>query len=130
MISYIGAKREYIVLAKPGLYFIVRGQSMEPLCKEGDFVLLDKMSYLVFRPRSGDVVVLRHPQEDRLILKYITKEKVEGRHSFYWVEGLNKEESSDSRSFGWIPQEMILGRVLLINKPRTRAKLGAGLRSA
>ena len=49
-------------------YFKVRGQSMEPLCREGDFVLLDRLSYLIFRPRSGDVVVLSHPQEDRLIL--------------------------------------------------------------
>ncbi|MEK6809517.1 MAG: S26 family signal peptidase [Nanoarchaeota archaeon] len=97
-------------------YFVVRGQSMEPLCKEGDFVLLDKLSYLMFRPRAGDVVVLHHPQEDRLILKYIVEEKVKERHSFYWVEGLNKEGSSDSRNFGWVSREMILGKVQVIHR--------------
>ena len=103
---------------------------MEPLCKEGDFVLLDKVSYVLFRPRVADVVVLRHPQEDRLILKYITKEKIEYNSSLYWVEGLNKKGSLDSRDFGWIPRELILGKALLAKKTRITAKLGAGLRSA
>ena len=89
---------------------------MEPLCKEGDFVLLDKLSYLVFRPKIGDIVVLRHPQEERLILKYIMEERAENHYSFYWVEGLNKEGSSDSRSFGWIPRKMILGKAQVIHR--------------
>ena len=110
-------------------YFKVRGQSMEPLCKEGDFVLLDKLSYLMFRPRVGDMVVSRHPQEDRLILKYIVKEKVTGRRSFYWVEGLNKEGSSDSRSFGWVSREAVLGKALIIRKqPQKKFSTGGVLR--
>ncbi|KKU93199.1 MAG: Nickel-type superoxide dismutase maturation protease [Candidatus Yanofskybacteria bacterium GW2011_GWC1_48_11] len=99
---------------------------MEPLCKEGDFVLLDKLSYHIFRPKAGDIVVLRHPQEDRLILKYIMSERVEDGRLLYWVEGLNKEGSSDSRSFGWVPKEMILGKALIIGGPRIGAKLGTG----
>ena len=95
---------------------------MEPLCKEGDFVLLDGLSYFLFRPKAGDIVVLRHPQEDRLILKYIMQERVEDRRSFYWVEGLNKEGSSDSRSFGWVPREMILGKAILIRQGVRPAK--------
>ncbi len=98
---------------------------MEPLCKEGDFVLLDKLSYLMFRPRVGDMVVLLHPQEERLILKYIKREKVVENSFFYWVEGLNRESSSDSRNFGWIPRETILGRALIISKPHT-PKLSTG----
>ena len=109
-------------------YFSVRGQSMEPLCKEGDFVLLDKFSYLVFRPRVGDVVVLSHPQESRLILKYIMKGKIKGRDSFYWVEGLNKEESLDSRSFGWIRQEMILGKAIVVRKQTKKFSTDGDLR--
>jgi nickel-type superoxide dismutase maturation protease len=97
-------------------YFKVKGQSMEPLCKEGDFVVLDKLSYLMFRPRVGDTVVLRHPKQNRLLLKYITKEKIEDSSLFYWVEGVNKTESSDSRSFGWIQREMILGRAIVVKR--------------
>mgnify|MGYP001573423920 CR=1 FL=1 len=104
---------------------------MEPLCKEGDFVLLDRLSYLMFRPRVGDIVVLFHPQEDRRILKYVVKEKVAERGLLYWVEGLNKEGSSDSRSFGWVPREAILGKALIIGKSRTlKLSTGHGLRAA
>jgi nickel-type superoxide dismutase maturation protease len=97
-------------------YFRVKGQSMEPLCKEGDFVLLDKLSYLAFRPRAGDTVVLKHPEQNRLLLKYIMKERLAYNILLYWVEGLNKTESSDSRNFGWVPREMILGRAVVVKK--------------
>lgn len=103
---------------------------MEPLCKEGDFVLLDKVSYLIFRPRVGDMVVLSHPREDRLILKYIKREKVSENGFSYWVEGLNKESSSDSRNFGWVPREAILGRALIISRSRSsKLSTGYGLRA-
>ncbi len=109
-------------------YLRVKGQSMEPLCKEGDFVLVDTLSYLVFRPKTGDIVVLRHPKEERLILKYIVKEKVAEHHSFYWIEGLNKEGSSDSRIFGWIPRGLVLGKALIIRRqPQKKFSTGYGL---
>ena len=103
-------------------YFVIKGQSMEPLCKEGDFVLLDKWSYMIYRPKIGDIVVLRHPAEqDRFILKYIMREKANEYGWLYWVEGLNKEESSDSRSFGWIPRSVIVGRAKIVQNPETAA---------
>lgn len=102
-------------------YFVVKGQSMEPLCKEGDFILLDKLRYLVYEPKVGDIVVLRHPvQQDRFILKYIMRDMMSEYGALYWVEGLNKEESSDSRSFGWIPRNIIMGKAKIIQRPKSR----------
>jgi signal peptidase I len=99
---------------------------MEPLCKEGDFVFLDRLSYFMFRPRVGDIVIMRHPHEARLILKYIIKERSDERGFWYWVEGLNKEGSSDSRNFGWVTRDLILGKAIIIRKrektPRLRAR--------
>jgi len=91
---------------------------MEPLCKEGDFVFLDKLSYLIFRPRAGDLIVLKHPQKEILLLKYVITEKEDTEGYFYWVEGLNKTESSDSRNFGWIPKEKILGKAIMAQKQK------------
>jgi len=89
---------------------------MEPLCKEGDFVLLDKLFYVMIRPKAGDTVVLKHPQQEKLLLKYVLREKTDGARYFYWVEGLNKMDSLDSRNFGWVPRNMILGRAIVAKK--------------
>jgi|SRR3989338_5502737 len=94
-------------------YFIVKEHSMEPSCREGDFVFVNKMSYLFFRPKVGQLVVLKDPTDPfRLILKRITAAK----NPFFWVEGDNKEESIDSRHFGWVRSKVLLGQAKVIHK--------------
>ena len=94
-------------------YFLVKEQSMEPSCQEGDFVLVNKMSYLFFRPKVGQLVVLKDPRDSsRLVLKRITAAK----NSFLWVEGDNKEKSRDSRHFGWVSSKSLLGQAKVIHK--------------
>ena len=39
----------------------VKERSMEPFCREGDFVLANRMSYLFSAPKIGHIVMLRHP---------------------------------------------------------------------
>jgi uncharacterized protein YpmB len=74
------------------------------------------MSYLLFRPRAGDTIVLMHPQQSRLLLKYVLQEKLQNKRFYYWVEGLNKKESSDSRAFGWVPKDYIFGKAIVVRK--------------
>tara|TARA_Y100000310_G_scaffold92577_1_gene90230 strand:- start:885 stop:1076 length:192 start_codon:yes stop_codon:yes gene_type:complete len=38
------------------------------------------------------------------------------RRMLYWVEGDNKEKSQDSRDFGWIRRNMLLGKAKVIHK--------------
>lgn len=105
------------------VFFIVQGQSMEPYCEEGDFVL--SVPYIFSHPKVGDIAVLRHPQEGIVMVKRITNVKGD----WYWVEGDNKLESSDSREFGWISREHILGKAYIVGKPRTRASSVRGCAS-
>ena len=91
--------------------FRVTGASMVPLLHPGDEVLVDLRAYTRQRPRSGDVVVARHPyQSDLKIIKRVTDVMADGR---YHLQGDNPdpEASSDSRSFGLVTFEHILGRV-------------------
>lgn len=118
-------------------YFVVREKSMEPWVGEGDFVLGDRMSYLFFKPRVGHVVVARHPQKSNMLL---LKRIVAAQEGMYWIQGDNGSKSKDSRHFGWVGKEYIVGKAHIVGKPRTRAPhkdkshagqapLGAGLRS-
>ncbi len=89
--------------------FKVTDRSMEPSFNEGDFVLVEKFSYLLSRPRENDVVVLRHPHNSKFLLKRISK-TINGA---VFVEGDNKTESEDSRQFGPVSKREIVGKVLV-----------------
>jgi signal peptidase I len=93
-------------------YFMVKEQSMEPFCQEGDFVVVNRMSYLFSRPKVGQLVVLKDPRDSRRIVKRIGVVK----DSFVWVEGDNREKSTDSRNFGWVSVKALLGQAKVIHK--------------
>lgn len=85
--------------------FTVSGNSMLPTLKEGQDVLSFNWAYLGKKPKVGDIVVIK--QDGKEMVKRV--QKVDGRRIF--VEGDNKEESTDSRYFGPISRDQIVGKV-------------------
>jgi nickel-type superoxide dismutase maturation protease len=83
---------------------------MAPSFVAGERVLVNKMAYRFGRsPRVGDVVVVRDPRmEERMMIKRIAGERDGG----WLVEGDNPSESTDSREFGAVGREVIVGKVL------------------
>lgn len=75
---------------------------MAPVLLAGDFLLV---RYGV-PPRPGDIVVVRLPGRP-LGVKRAIRRTADG----WWVEG-DARESTDSRSFGPVPSEAVLGRVV------------------
>ena len=43
--------------------FRIEGHSMEPTLHEGEYVLINKMSYLLNEPQRGDIIVLEFPND-------------------------------------------------------------------
>ncbi|MFZ0666512.1 MAG: nickel-type superoxide dismutase maturation protease [Acidimicrobiales bacterium] len=85
--------------------FVVAGPSMLPTLEAGDRLLVARIG----RPGAGDLVVLRDPaSRSRLICKRVVSS--DGRHVV--VRGDNAEASTDSRAFGPVPVEQVLGRVI------------------
>jgi len=83
--------------------FRVEGESMLPEFKPGDRVVVDT----TVQPQEGDVVVLRQPREDRLIVKRVARLE----NGYYIVSGDNDAHSTDSRAFGRVARQQILGKV-------------------
>ncbi len=82
---------------------------MAPLLQPGDEVLVNRRAYRRASPRPGDIVVARHPyRTDLRVVKRIASVLENGDCE---LEGDNRSESTDSRYFGPIPAERILGRV-------------------
>jgi nickel-type superoxide dismutase maturation protease len=88
----------------------VEGKSMLPDVSPGERVLVNRAAYWLRQPSAGDLVVLRDPRDRRrLLLK-----RIEGAEGERWrVAGANAGESTDSRTFGPVERELIVGKVLL-----------------
>lgn len=83
----------------------VIGQSMAPTFRDGDWLLVGVGLPIT----AGCVVLARDPRKlDRLVVKRAIRQASSG----WWVEGDNESWSTDSRQFGLIRKELILGRVL------------------
>ncbi|MDD5711000.1 MAG: vitamin K epoxide reductase family protein [Candidatus Colwellbacteria bacterium] len=88
--------------------FVASGNSMLPVYPAGSKLFVSRAVCIFYRPKVGDAVVLRDPRNGRLILKRIKS----GNGGEYWVEGDNPVESTDSRSFGLVKREDIIGKVM------------------
>jgi signal peptidase I len=95
---------------------------MSPTFAAGDRVVVNRLAYRLRWPVKGELVALRHPMDEDLpLLKRVagvpgdviadgTEEYALGPDEWF-VVGDNRDASSDSRSFGPIPSERIIGKV-------------------
>ena len=96
---------------------------MEPALSAGDFLL-------AIRPRqvrTGSIVVVERPDRPGFeLIKRVagcpgdSVDGVELGPGRYWVLGDRPSESTDSRTFGAVERELILGRVVFRYRPFRR----------
>jgi signal peptidase I len=104
--------------------FIVSGSSMDPTFQNGDYLIVDEISYKFHEPEKGDVIIFRYPRDpSKFFIKrvaYLPGETVEmngekrilGKNEYY-VLGDNSLQSSDSRYWGTLSGDLIVGRAFL-----------------
>lgn len=129
--------------------FIVSGASMSPTFENGEYLIVDELTYRLEAPQRGDVVIFRYPRNpSEFFIKRIiglpgetvtiaggsvtitqadgttvaldepyVKNLGNGRDATYevsdenyFVMGDNRPESSDSRVWGLMPRENLIGR--------------------
>ncbi len=83
----------------------VEGSSMQPQLRAGDLIFLLKTQKL----KVGQIAIAKRPDRPNLLVikrvKAITKKG-------YWLEGDNQSESDDSRIFGEVDKDLILGKYI------------------
>ena len=132
--------------------FFVNGASMEPQFHDGEYLIIDELSYRLTDPERGEVIVFKYPKDpSQYYIKRIiglpgekikiNQEKItifnsknpdgfilnennyliDGKkrdfsmetklsNSEYFVMGDNRHASSDSRIWGSLPENFIIGR--------------------
>jgi len=82
---------------------------MAPTLLAGEFVVVDRHAYRNASPSVGDIVLAPDPREPQrmLVKRVIECDPAAGA----WLEGDNPGASTDSRHFGPLPADGIMGRV-------------------
>jgi signal peptidase I len=137
-----------VFIAQP---FIVNGESMVPTLQNGDYLIIDQISYTQRAPERGEVIVFRFPtNQQRFLIKRIVGlpgetiaingsrvTAIEQNGSIiqleesyintdfssygewelgpdeYFVMGDNRQKSSDSRTWGVLQEDLIVGKTFL-----------------
>jgi nickel-type superoxide dismutase maturation protease len=86
----------------------ISGDSMIPTFRDGDVLLVNRLAYWFRRPQKGEVIALQDPRDGKTLIKRIKKIEKDT----YFVLGDNKLHSTDSREFGMIGKNLIIGKVL------------------
>lgn len=85
--------------------FEVDGDSMSPTLENGDLVLVNFQTEF----KVGDIILANHPfDKGEKLIKRIWKISPEGK---YFLVGNNLAKSTDSRHFGELSAQDILGKV-------------------
>ena len=90
----------------------VSGSSMSPTYRDGDWLVVSwfegGLAPLVGERILGKVVVVEREERPGI---FLVKRLQKSHGGNFWVQGDN-DESTDSRSWGWIPANEVVGVVL------------------
>ncbi len=88
----------------------IAGPSMEPTLRSGQWWLVRRTT----RVRPGQLIVFWHPtRADLLTVKRVAHRQAGG----WWVLGDNADSSDDSRGFGLVDPQRVVGRLVLRYRP-------------
>jgi len=121
-----------IIILSNIIIFEVHGASMEPTLFEGDIILINRL-FFKKNFKKYDIIIFQRGFDPKYIIKRIlgcpydtvVYENREGTDTLtlnkgeYFMEGDNKDHSTDSRQYGPINRNQIIGKkIIIIKQPK------------
>lgn len=96
-------------------FYHVPSTSMQPTLEPGDILLADTWAYAHGNDVAiDDVVLFRLPETEKVMVKRVNKIKQKEESNNLYVLGDNSPFSHDSRQYGWVDSQELLGKAALI----------------
>ena len=127
----------------------IDGSSMNPTLENGQYLLINNLSYYLDEPERGDIIVFHHPNSDLNLIKRViglpgdhveindrtvkvndvvlNEPYIQASPTYtgewmvpegeFFVLGDNRNSSSDSHTWGFLPKENIIGKATVIYWP-------------
>ena len=102
--------------------FIVNGASMEPTFHDGEYLIVDELSYFLRSPKRGEVIVFRYPKDPS---QFFIKRIIGLPGETIIVENGTVAIQNEAYPNGAVLEETYLP-LLLETAPNGRTELGAG----
>jgi signal peptidase I len=99
----------------------VRGFSMFPTFSDGEIIIIER----IFELKKGEVYVFKSPNEEKFLIKRLNEIIISPCNAeiFLYFLGDNVEDSIDSRVFGMIKPENVVGKVRKLFRRRKDERL-------
>ncbi len=87
----------------------ITGVSLYPKFKDKEYIIAIKSKYFI---AQNSFVVFYNAKSKLPMIKQVSKIKISNNKKQYYVLGIDKINSIDSREFGWIDEGDIIAQVL------------------
>ncbi|XP_034950397.1 mitochondrial inner membrane protease subunit 1-like [Chelonus insularis] len=113
----------HCILEYVGDFIVCTGPSMEPTLYSKDVIFTEHISHRLQRLKKGDIIIAKCPinPHQHICKRIIAVEGDKIRYGFkkyvvppghLWLEGDNRDNSTDSRLYGPVPQGLIRSRAV------------------
>ena len=92
----------------PVIKYVIKGNSMFPTLRSGDKIFVNRIAYILSKPKIDDIVAVKDPRDRKVLIKRIKKID----NAKFFILGDNKTHSTDSREFGMIEKKDIIGKIV------------------
>lgn len=95
-------------------FYHIPSESMSPTLQTSDVVLIDTWAYKTQPPLADDIIIVKRTATSMVLAKRLQKTRSHNEERELFIVGDNTNSSIDSRRFGWVSDDYLIGKVRFV----------------